>query len=62
MTVEERSERNVIGIITNGDRKGSRVVVYPINGAGLHQVIFATGASAWYLPEDIKIIGEVGNG
>jgi hypothetical protein len=53
---EDRKEvefRN--GKIIEGDRAGSRVVVAPINGAGLHEVIFATGATAWYLPEDIEL-------
>lgn len=47
----------VEGEITEGDRRGSIVLVAPLNPAGIHQVIFATGASGWYLPEDIRIKG-----
>ena len=42
-------------VITEGERRGSQVLVAPINPSGLHQVIFATGASGWFLPEDLRI-------
>ena len=43
------------GMVIDGSRKGSAVVVAPMNPEGVHQVIFATGASGWYLPEDLHI-------
>jgi hypothetical protein len=42
-------------VITEGERRGTQVLVAPINPSGLHQVIFATGATGWFLPEDLRI-------
>jgi hypothetical protein len=42
-------------VITEGERRGSQVLVAPMNPSGLHQVIFATGAVGFYLPEDLRI-------
>ncbi len=42
-------------VITEGDHRGTQVLVAPINPSGLYQVIFATGATGWFLPEDLRI-------
>jgi hypothetical protein len=56
---ESADARKAVGwkhaVITEGDRRGSQVLVAPINPSGLHQVIFTTGASGWFLPEDLRI-------
>ncbi len=54
-TVEIETVNWKKGTVIDGARKGSVVVVAPINPSGLHQVIFSTGASGWFLPEDLRI-------
>lgn len=48
------------GTVIDGERKGSQVLVAPMNPEGVHQVIYATGAVGWYIPEDLKIQEEEG--
>ena len=42
-------------MVIYGDRTGEIVLMQPENVRGLCQVLFATGATGWYLRSDLEV-------